>query len=42
MNGSKPVKKKNIIMLPEQAMLSGYCGELFGKYVEKSGIFNVR
>ncbi|MCL2193347.1 MAG: ThiF family adenylyltransferase [Treponema sp.] len=36
------MKKKNIVLLPEQIMTSGYCGEIHGKYVRSSGIFNVR
>ena len=35
-------KKKNIVLLPEQIMSSGYCGEIHGKHVASSGIFNVR
>ena len=42
MQDLKAVKKKNIVLLPEETLLSGYCGELFGKYVNSSGIFNVR
>jgi len=38
----KNIKKKNIILIPEEILLSGFCGELYGKYIETSGIFNVR
>ena len=35
-------KKKNKVLLPEQIMASGFCGYLYGKYVDSSGVFNVR
>jgi len=38
----KTKKKKNKVILPEQIMTSGFCGCLYGKYVDSSGVFNVR
>ncbi|MCL2211179.1 MAG: ThiF family adenylyltransferase [Treponema sp.] len=42
MTGSKEIKKKNTVLLPEDLMLSGFCGELYGRYIDSTGIFNVR
>jgi len=38
----KSKKKKNMIMLPEELLIGGFCGELYGKYIDTSGVFNVR
>ena len=38
---SLKTRKKNIVMLPESMLTDGYVGELYGKYHEQTGVFNV-
>jgi len=38
---SLKVRKKNLVMLPEDMLANDFAGSIYGKYHEKTGVFNV-